>query len=68
MKFINNSWSKITSICVLILLLACNSVQQVNIPPKVLSESEIKIKAEEIHQRTLVLDTHADIALSLIHI
>ena len=63
MKFINNSWSKITSICVLILLLACNSVQQVNIPPKVLSESEIKIKAEEIHQRTLVLDTHADIAM-----
>ncbi len=47
----------------MVLLFACNSVQEISSPSTALSESEISLKAKQIHQRTLVLDTHADIAM-----
>ena len=51
------------SVGLLFFLFTCNSVKQVNNLPTTLSEEEIIVKAKEIHLRTLVLDTHADIAM-----
>ena len=65
MNLTTNAWysKAIISGCLLIFLIACNNVQDTHTPSTALSESEIALKAKEIHERSLVLDTHADIAM-----
>lgn len=56
---------KSTQILILLSIscLACNTAKEVSNQPTNLSDSEILDRAKEIHTRTLVLDTHADIAM-----
>lgn len=65
MNLTTNAWysKAIISGCLLIFLIACNNVKDTHTPSTALSESEIALKAKEIHERSLVLDTHADIAM-----
>lgn len=65
MNLTNNAWCRkeIIAGCLLLFLIACNSVKEIRTPSTTLGESELILKAKEIHQRSLVLDTHADIAM-----
>ena len=65
MNLTNNAWyrKEIIAGCLLLFLIACSSVKEIRTPSTTLSESELILKAKEIHQRSLVLDTHADIAM-----